>query len=58
MRCQACNKELSDNEATLKDDKGEFYDLCRWCLGVSYSAMLQDKDVFKWDLGIDNDLES
>jgi hypothetical protein len=36
MRCQACNKELTDRESGRKDDNtGEFSDLCSKCLSVS-----------------------
>ena len=31
MRCQACNCELSDYEATRKDSHGVYLDLCSDC---------------------------
>lgn len=33
MRCRACDEELTDREATLKDRAGQFFDLCKLCLG-------------------------
>lgn len=39
MRCQACNKNLNDFEATRKSNTtGEFIDLCNGC----YSQVEQD----------------
>ena len=33
MRCRACNVELSDYEATLKDTQSDgYFDLCLDCL--------------------------
>ena len=35
MRCQACDRNLSDFESTRKDSKtGEFIDLCNQCEGI------------------------
>tara|TARA_R110002020_G_scaffold97301_2_gene232203 strand:+ start:520 stop:693 length:174 start_codon:yes stop_codon:yes gene_type:complete len=35
MRCQACDRNLSDFESTRKDSKtGEFIDLCNQCAGI------------------------
>jgi len=31
MRCIACNTELTDFEATRKDKRGDFIDLCNNC---------------------------
>jgi NAD-dependent SIR2 family protein deacetylase len=31
MRCQACDRNLSDNESTRKDSTGKFMDLCNSC---------------------------
>ena len=32
MRCLACNKRLSEHDATIRyANSGEFLDLCRWC---------------------------
>ena len=37
MRCQCCNKEMSDVEAMLKvPSTGEFADLCGDCYYISY----------------------
>jgi hypothetical protein len=52
MRCQACNKELNDSEATRKTPEGAFIDLCGECNSVSVTALYEDKDLFKWDLGL------
>ena len=53
MRCIACNQELSNREATRKDDNGDYYDLCSECLTVSYSAT--NEDAYKWDIGLDSE---
>ena len=56
MRCQACNAELTDYESTLKDkETGEFLDLCGACLGESNRALYENEDVFKWDIGLDEE---
>lgn len=34
MRCLACNAELTDHEATLKDLNG-YYDMCLRCLALA-----------------------
>ena len=35
MKCQACDKNLSDQESTRKNDTtGEFVDLCNECNGA------------------------
>jgi len=35
MRCQACDRNLSDFESTRKDSKtGKFIDLCNQCAGI------------------------
>ena len=39
MRCRACNSELNDWEATRKDDKGEFHDLCSDCFSEIRTAI-------------------
>lgn len=52
MHCRACDIELNDYEATLKDkETGEFYDLCSECLKVSFAATYEDNS-FKWDIGL------
>ena len=36
MRCRACNVELSDYEATLKDSQNDsYFDLCLECLTIT-----------------------
>jgi len=32
MKCLACNKELTDVEATRKDIRGNYVDMCSFCL--------------------------
>ena len=41
MRCRACNRILETFELTKKDTRGEFIDLCRYCLtpSVTYAGM-------------------
>ena len=31
MRCQACNKNLTDAESTRKDTHGQYKDMCTKC---------------------------
>lgn len=31
MHCQACDCELTDTEATRKDIRGRYIDLCTYC---------------------------
>lgn len=35
MRCLACNVELNDFEATRKDKRGNYIDLCNHCFDAS-----------------------
>jgi hypothetical protein len=42
MRCLACNIELTDYEATRKDQHDEFIDLCNSCYKA---AEYDDKEV-------------
>ncbi len=40
MRCRACNAELSDYEATLKDTQSDgYFDLCLECLTATRQAV-------------------
>ena len=40
MRCRACNAELSDYEATLKDTHSDgYFDLCLECLTATRQAV-------------------
>ncbi len=40
MRCRACNAELSDYEATLKDTPNDgYFDLCLECLTATRQAV-------------------
>lgn len=35
MRCQACDQELTDDEAIKKDSHNQYYDMCVSCIKVS-----------------------
>tara|TARA_R110002153_G_scaffold51805_5_gene145469 strand:+ start:2964 stop:3125 length:162 start_codon:yes stop_codon:yes gene_type:complete len=50
MRCAACNKALSDREATFKDGRGDYTDMCADCLKDVF-------DIFKGeeDEGVDKE---
>ena len=40
MRCRACNAELTDYEATLKDTQSDgYFDLCLECLTATRQAV-------------------
>jgi hypothetical protein len=43
MRCRACNSELNDWEATRKDSKGEFHDLCSDCFAEIKTALWEQE---------------
>ena len=44
MRCLACNKELSDFEATRKStETGEYIDLCNTCCGTIKNVVLPEE---------------
>jgi hypothetical protein len=32
MRCQACDRELTDYESVRKDSNGDYLDICSVCL--------------------------
>lgn len=38
MRCEACNKSLSDKESTFKDGNGVYTDLCFDCLKYVFDS--------------------
>ncbi len=42
MRCLACDNELTDEEATIKDDSGNFIDMCFECGRKTTLAENQD----------------
>ena len=44
MRCLACNASLTDDEATNKDDNGEYIDHCFECMGKTAQALSQEDD--------------
>jgi hypothetical protein len=46
MRCKACNTILEDSELTKKDERGDFYDLCRICLGSVYKSELYEDNFY------------
>lgn len=53
MRCQACNDELSDIEATRKDiTTGEFYDLCGDCLSSIRQSQAETEIDLKKFVGV------
>jgi len=44
MRCLACNKELSDFEATRKStETGEYIDLCNTCFSTIKNVVLPEE---------------
>lgn len=44
MRCLACNKELSDFEATRKStETGEYIDLCNVCFSTIKDVVLPNE---------------
>ena len=48
MRCLACNRLLSDYEATRKNKDGEFIDLCSHCISPEdYDYTVErESDIF------------
>jgi hypothetical protein len=44
MRCRSCDVILSESELTLKDNRGEFTDLCYTCNSHSIAASLDAYD--------------
>lgn len=45
MRCQACNRLLTNSEATRKFASGVFTDLCNKCLGtIEEDVSLQEDE--------------
>ena len=40
MRCRICNCILSDEEATEKDDNGDFLDICDGCLCLGWKESM------------------
>jgi len=47
MRCAACDKRLSNREATRKFASGVFVDLCDKCLGTIQEDVLVEDDSMK-----------
>jgi len=44
MRCRACNDELTDYEATLKDSRADdYFDLCVQCLTSTRQAVFDSE---------------
>lgn len=43
MRCSACNKNLTDFEATRKTEDGSFLDLCNRCATISGVNKTEDR---------------
>jgi len=52
MRCKACDVELSDFEATRKDKRNDFIDLCNYCYS---SGSYDEDDSVRLDLVSDED---
>lgn len=59
MRCKACNKALSDFEATRKStETGEFIDLCNWCYGyISKDTPMYEREDLRDEEIINPDME-
>lgn len=38
MRCKACNKIMTEQEMTKKDNRGEYLDLCSDCYSPALEA--------------------
>ena len=56
MRCQCCNRTLSDYESTLRRaDTLEFTDLCRSCLRDIPIATVGREDLNELDVPTDDD---
>jgi len=43
MRCSACNKSLTDFEATRKTEDGNFLDLCNSCATLAGVSKTEDR---------------
>jgi hypothetical protein len=43
MRCLACNVELTDHEATYKDENG-FVDMCSYCIAQAADTTPMEKE--------------
>ena len=60
MRCQDCDRNLTDEESTLWNEKtNDYWDLCNECLGNFY----RDTDVgcrrldTDWEFSLDWDID-
>lgn len=40
MRCKCCDKELTDYEATIRDNHGVYLDMCKTCIKESGVAAI------------------
>jgi hypothetical protein len=58
MRCQCCNRFLSDYESTLRRaDNNEFVDICQKCLKDIPIATIGREDLNPFDNVEDGDIE-
>jgi len=57
MRCLACNRELSDFEATRKStETGEYIDLCNTCFSTIEDTVLpQEREDLKNNINVTNE---
>jgi len=56
MRCKACNKILEENELTKKDSRGDFIDLCSYCITAAIQGEPEDNYLsFSEDMLLTND---
>jgi len=57
MRCRSCDIILSESELTLKDNRGEYTDLCYTCNSHSIAASLGAYDnLDDSDVSTNNDI--
>lgn len=57
MRCLACNKSLSDFEATRKSaETGEFLDLCNYCYStISRDTLSEEREDLRDEEALDDE---
>lgn len=58
MRCKACDKNLTDFEATRKySSTGEFVDLCNGCYRYVKGPAVDERPELQSEWEVDNELE-